>query len=314
MAVMLDYTSRIDPHSLIAAGAIGVSRYLSVAGLSKVIHKPEYDELVASGIDVTLNWEFRSDDWLNGASAGTNHAVEAVRQANALGYPKGKVIVGSADIDMSWAQWTAFGRAYAAAFSAGIRGGGFRPGVYGPWDVLQWVKDAGYMDAFWQAGMSTAWSAGRNAKPWPGAHFRQRAHLTVAGTDTDYSDILINPLWGKLTLPGRRDIMVSRIAVVKSADGAHTDYYVGDGLFYTTAVTWHEVEMARKEGASEASFTLVNPPDAPQPDWKGHVGRTAAPSVAGNLTMTVTQDMLNNAVAANVAALATALATHLKVV
>lgn len=313
MSVVLDYTTRIDPHSLIAAGAIGVSRYLSFAGLTKVIHQPEYDELVASGLDVTLNWEYRGLDWMGGASAATVHAQEAVRQARTLGYPKGKVIPGSADFDMTLSDWNSAGKFYAGTYAQEIRNGGYRPGVYGPWDVLQWVKDAGYMDAFWQS-MSTAHSGGRNAKPWPGAHLRQRAHLTVGGTDTDYSDILIQPLWGKLILPtgskGRR--MITRIAAVHRADGSATDYYLGDGLFYASAQTGHELDQARKEGADEQTYTMVNPPTAPQPDWKGHVGRTLTTSAAG--TLQVTQDQLNAAVAANVAGLATALASHLKVV
>ena len=305
MSIVLDYTSRINPVALKQAGAIGVSRYLSFLPNPKVILQPEYDELINAGVNVTLNWEYRALDWTGGSNAAAIHAGEAVRQANARGYRKGKVITGSADFDMTPAQWDSAGKFYAATYAREIRNGGFRPGVYGPWDVLQWVKDAGYMDAFWQS-MSTSHSSGRNAKPWPGAHLRQRAHLTVGGIDTDYSDILILPLWGGNT--GGTDFMISRIAVVKAPDGS-SKYYLGDGIWYTVAITWNQVTDAQGEGAKLKNFNEGD-------DWLGHVGRNLAGSVTsgGGTTLTVTQEMLNAAVAANVAGLGTALASHLKVV
>lgn len=198
MTIILDYTSAISPTALKAANVEGVCRYLAWIDVSrwKMISKGEYDELRAAGIDVYLNWENRHDDWLGGSAKGTQHATEAVRQARALGYPRGSVIIGSCDFDITRTQWTANGRAYARAFAAGVTGGGYRPAVYGPWDVIQWVDEEGIMDAFWQAGMSTAWSNGRNANPHPMAHIRQRGHKTVGGKDTDWNEIRRRPVFG----------------------------------------------------------------------------------------------------------------------
>lgn len=206
MSIALDYTSPIDPAALKAAGVVAVQRYLSWlyrwGGVThtyvnpKIIQGPEYAALRRAGIEVTLNWEYDARDWLGGATAGSAHAAEAVRQAQALGYPAGCAIIGSADFDMTSAQWSDAGHAYAQAFAAGIRAGGYRPGAYGPYDVLTWVRDARLMDVFWQAGMSTSWSGGRNAQAWPGAHLRQRGYKTVAGQQTDWNDILI-PEWGQ---------------------------------------------------------------------------------------------------------------------
>jgi hypothetical protein len=196
VGIVLDYTARIAPAALKAAGVVGVCRYLKPDSVPAYrIGLAEYRELVAAGIDVTLNWEFDAYDWLGGAGRGQAHGEEAVRQAKALGYPAGRVIVGSADFDMTLGQWQTSAASYARAFATAVRAGGYRPGVYGPWDVLGWVKAAGVMDAFWQAGMSTAFSAGRNANAWPGAHLRQRGHRTVGGQDTDWNEILI-PNWG----------------------------------------------------------------------------------------------------------------------
>lgn len=195
MAIVVDYTSPIPPAALKAAGVVGVCRYIAPQAWKRIT-LDEYRELVAAGIDVTLNWESDAHDWDTGAAGGSSHGQQAVAQARALGYPAGKVIPGSNDYDMTRTTWLNAGRAYGRAFAAQLRSGGYRPGIYGPYDVLTWARDDGIVDAFWQAGMSTSWSSGRNAGAWPGAHLRQRDHLTIAGTDTDWNEILI-PHWGQ---------------------------------------------------------------------------------------------------------------------
>jgi hypothetical protein len=182
-----------------AAGVVGLTRYLSWTNrdsLGKVIHQAEFDRLIGDGFGLALNWEYAANDWLGGAAAGLAHGKEAVRQARALGYPAGCAIYGSADLDMTLAQWNGAGKAYAREYSATVRGAGYRPGPYGPSDVLTWCRDAGYADVYWQAGMSTAWSGHRNASAWPGANLRQRRQVYVGGVDCDYNDILTGD-WGQ---------------------------------------------------------------------------------------------------------------------
>jgi hypothetical protein len=209
MPIALDYTTRIAPAALTAAGVTHVCRYLSWlhfwggtthTGVNpKIIQKAEYDELTAAGIQVILNWEYDASDWLSGSSGGAAHAVEAVKQARALGYPAGAPIVGSADFNMSRAQWTSVGKAYGQAFVQTLTAAGYRAGVYGPWDVLAWcAAEVPGFSMFWQC-MSTSFSAGRNANPWPGAHLRQRAYLTVGGVQGDRNDILKEPIGMALT-------------------------------------------------------------------------------------------------------------------
>jgi hypothetical protein len=194
VSIALDYTRRIDPGALHAAGVTHVCRYLSWLPNPKVIGQAEFDELHATGIGVLLNWEYDARDWLAGSSAGTSHGNEAVKQARTLGHPAGWPIVGSADLDMTAAQWNGAGKAYGQAFAAAVRDGGYTPGVYGPWDVLTWCQALGGFGVFWQAGMSTSWSSGRNANLWPAAHLRQRGPLTVGGVATDRNDILKEPI------------------------------------------------------------------------------------------------------------------------
>jgi len=189
--LVLDYTSRIDPVKLKAENVTGICRYLAWKDVSawKIIRSTEYRELRANGLHVYLNWENIDRDWLGGGSKGTLHGTEAVRQAKALGHPDRGIIIGSCDFDITRTEWVGYGRDYAHAFAIAVRSGGFRPGVYGPWDVLQWCWDEDIMDVFWQAGMSTAWSNGRNKSPHPAAHLRQLGHLVVDGKDTDWNEI-----------------------------------------------------------------------------------------------------------------------------
>lgn len=191
MGWLADYTHRIAPSSLKAAGVTAVMRYLSYPTSSnKVIGKAEYEELRAAGIDVGLNWEFDAHDWLGGAAAGARHGKEAARQARALGHPIGKPIPGSGDFDMTLAQWNSAGRGYAVDFRRALNDGGYGAGVYGPWDLLTWCRDLGGLALFWQAGMSTAWSSHRNKNEWPGAHLRQRYKQMIGTQEVDHNDIL----------------------------------------------------------------------------------------------------------------------------
>jgi hypothetical protein len=207
MSIVVDCTSTPSTVALTAAGVSGVTRYLSwlnrwggtthsTGTNPKVIRKAEFDRLIAARIAVTLNWEFDAEDWLGGETAGQQHAAEAVKQARALGYPAGHAIIGSADFDMTSAQWVSHGRAYALAFALGIRSAGYLPGVYGPYNVLTWARTLGGFAVFWQAGMSHGWSGGRNANRWPYAHLRQLRHETIGGIDCDVNEI-IQPAYGQ---------------------------------------------------------------------------------------------------------------------
>lgn len=203
MALAVDYASGpIAPTALLAAGVTDVCRYLAPLGRGdwKRIKVGEYRDLLAAGLRVTLVWESYATDWLGGGAAGREHGVEAGRQATDLGYPAGATVFGSCDFDLAATEWPAC-RDYVAAFAAALHAGGYRPGVYGPWDALQRCADAGLVAVFWQAGMSRAWSQGRNARDHPRAHLIQRAPARIGGTPVDRSDIVV-PAWGQASTSG----------------------------------------------------------------------------------------------------------------
>jgi hypothetical protein len=237
-----DYTQRITPQSLANAGISGVCRYLSYLPNPKVIRSAEYHELTNAGYVVLLNWEFDSHDW--NTAHGTDHAREAVNQAKALGYPAGSIIPGSADFDMTLSQWNTTGHRYALDFAAGIRLGGYRAGVYGPYDVLSWCRSTGVFDFYWQAGMSFKWSGGRNKDVWAGVNLRQARHATVDGQDVDINTV--EREW-------RITDMAQTLTIARDSAGK---YYLCDGITSNPIDPGHVADI--KYLAGQGSYTLAH--------------------------------------------------------
>lgn len=99
-----DYTDRIAPAALKAAGCSVVFRYLSNPGWQKNLTAAEARELLAAGIPIVLNYETNATFMLGGYSAGQECARSARAQANALGAPPTTRIYYSADFDVTAAQ------------------------------------------------------------------------------------------------------------------------------------------------------------------------------------------------------------------
>ena len=99
-----DYTERIDPAALKAAGCRVVFRYLSNPGWPKNLTLAEARELHAAGIAIVLNYETTATFMLGGYGAGQECARSARAQAAALGAPSTTRIYYSADFDVTAAQ------------------------------------------------------------------------------------------------------------------------------------------------------------------------------------------------------------------
>jgi hypothetical protein len=104
VVIGFDYTERIDPKALLAAGCRVVFRYLSRPGWPKNLTKAEADGLLAAGIAIVLNYETSATFMLGGYGAGQACARSARAQAAALGAPATARIYYSADFDATAAQ------------------------------------------------------------------------------------------------------------------------------------------------------------------------------------------------------------------
>jgi hypothetical protein len=179
----IDYSFSRPPVGTIVADGYGFAcRYLSWLPSGKVITESEAQGLLSAGVDVFLNWEFDALDCLRGAEGGTTDATEAVRQAQALGYPRGATIYHSADFDVTDAQKPTVA-AYLAAARAVLRPAGYRTGCYSGYWTVKYLFDHGVIDDAWQ---TFAWSGGL----WePRAALRQLQNsIQVGGADCDLDE------------------------------------------------------------------------------------------------------------------------------
>lgn len=179
MSQVLDYSlARPDPAAIVAAGYVGVLRYVAPAmDAPKIIYQPEYAALLSHGLKVVLNWEWYADRPREGAAAGTADAQEALRQADALGYTG--AIYFSVDYNAPDSDQPAI-NAYFQACAQVI--GLNRLGAYGGYWPLSRLFDAGLIVYGWQ---TLAWSGGKR---------ESRAHLYQNGAQAlgacDVNDVL----------------------------------------------------------------------------------------------------------------------------
>lgn len=176
-----DYTERIPPAALKAAGCSLVSRYVTRLDWPKSLQRPEAEELRAAGMPILCNFESTADRMKGGFVAGQADAAEALQHLAALGAPAGVTVWFSADWDVQPGEVPAV-LAYLQA-AAGVLGSKFRVGLYGGLRAVAAAADAGY--GTWQ---TIAWSGGK----WdPRAVMRQTgAEQTVAGVQVDVNEII----------------------------------------------------------------------------------------------------------------------------
>lgn len=286
--------------ALKGAGAKFVMRYLSWLPNGKVINKSELDALRAGGIAVGLNWEFAAGDMKGGFSSGTIHGKEALRQAKALGYPKGLAIYFSADWDATPAQQTLI-----HSYVDGVRlafGGYYKVGLYGGYYPVKRALDAGHVDYGWQ---TYAWSGGQ----WDQrAAIRQvKNGLTLNGVSVDRDELIHAPagLWWPGATPepttpppstterkvtpmlglrkGDTGTEVKLLQVMLHHSGFSpepgTPDHGIDGIYGT--MTASAVLRMRKSLGSTATSGDVITTDAYEQLFRAHALNNAAPPVAG---------------------------------
>lgn len=178
-----------------AAGVVAVVRYLAPQSWKRLT-PAEAGRYRTAGMPLAANWESDARDLLVLDVATTAaHAHEAVRQAQADGFPPGCWIYNSgADYDVQAGDWARIA-ANLRIIRPIYRAGGFGLGMYSSWDALTWAHRDGLVDGYWQS-MSPGYSAGRNARTLPFAHLRQHLPTTIAGVSCDPNDVLI-PAFGQ---------------------------------------------------------------------------------------------------------------------
>lgn len=217
----LDYTDRIDPAVLKAAGVAYVFRYVmpQTPYWTKALRNAEAAELLHAGIGIVSNWETSADRMKGGAAAGTQDALQLLADWRALGAPSGLVGWFSADWDVQPAEVPAV-LAYLGA-AAAVLGGKKYVGLYGGYRACKAAADAGY--GIWQ---TEAWSYGQ----WdPRCAARQTGgQLILGGVETDRNTILNPAALGAWGGPAS----TSTTGVPDMTPDEHAALYnLGNGLF-----------------------------------------------------------------------------------
>lgn len=169
--------------ALKATGCTGVMRYLSYRPNDKVITRDEYHQLVAAGLTVGFVWEFDARDFVNSSFSASGAARIALDILAEIGAPSDSVIYYAVDFDIQRSQWwTVMNRLLSGPIAVHGRE---RTGIYGPYDALEWARNDGVASHFWQAGLSTAWSNGRNRSEFPYNDLYQIRQANIGGADCD---------------------------------------------------------------------------------------------------------------------------------
>lgn len=183
--IAFDYTSRIAPSALKAAGCSVAIRYVmpQTSYWTKTLRNAEAAELLAAGIPIVSNYESTADRMKGGGGAGRADAVDLLANWRALGAPGGLIGWFSADWDVQ-AGDVASVLGYLNA-AAGPLGGKRYVGLYGGYRACRAAADNGF--ATWQ---TVAWSGGH----WDSrAAIRQTGEQrSVGGVQVDVNDI-VNP-------------------------------------------------------------------------------------------------------------------------
>jgi len=206
MSTVLDWSFvNLTPAQVKQAGAIGAIRYVGDFTSSKVIDKPEYDALLAAGLEVALVCEFSALDWQKGYNTGKVFGVAARSHARQLGFPDERPIYVAVDSDVSQAELPT-----ALEHVRGFRDGngtGLPQGVYGTCFLIGEALIRGYISVGWQS-MSTGFFG--NSGVCPHAAARQLPPSQQPSSAFDVNTVL-KPDWGQV----RRLSLIEIAQVVK---------------------------------------------------------------------------------------------------
>lgn len=184
MKLGLDYSSPIPPSgaAVRTGGYSFVCRYLSWLGNWKNLKPEEIIDMQANSVAVVVVFETTKYRAAEGHEAGRYDAGEAILQARALGWPADRPIYFAVDFDTAELETKSI-----AEYFRGVRYvlGEDRVGVYGGYDAVKTLLDAGLVKYAWQ---TTAWSRGQRE---PRINLFQRLEqVTVDGVTCDVDEAL----------------------------------------------------------------------------------------------------------------------------
>ncbi|WP_080796027.1 DUF1906 domain-containing protein [Corynebacterium pacaense] len=207
LGTVIDYAAGVpSAASVKAAGHLGAVRYVSQRRpgseswmLGKPVTLDETRSFAAAGLKTASVYQFGkadSADWIEGAAGAARHAPQAIALHVAAGGPKNRPIYVAIDDNPSNAQYTAQIRPYLQAFKVALETAGYRLGIYGNYNVIDWAVADGLGEFFWMHN----WGSNNRIHPRTTIHQIRIDKDTVGGVKVDINEVYAAD-WGQWT-PG----------------------------------------------------------------------------------------------------------------
>lgn len=213
LGAVIDYSAGVPSAAAVKeAGYLGAVRYVSEARadwmLGKPIRRAEAQDFAAHGLAVASVYQYGKDgtaDWVQGATGATTHAPQAIYYHQAAGGPTGRPIYIAIDDNPSRWQYDNQIKPYLQAFSTTLRAAGYRTGIYGNYQVIDWAVADGIGEYFWMHN----WGHRQDAHPEAALHQVRIDKDSVDGVGIDINYVYRED-WGQWT-PGQSDASLSAL-------------------------------------------------------------------------------------------------------
>ena len=215
LGTVIDYAAGVpSAASIKAAGHLGAVRYVSQRRpgtenwmLGKPVTLTETRSLAAEGLQTASVYQFgraETADWLQGAAGAAVHAPQAIALHVAAGGPTDRPIYVAIDDNPTRTQYVNHIRPYLQAFQAALTLAGYRTGVYGNYNVIDWAIADGIGTYFWMHD----WGSGGKIHPRTTIHqLPQNKQKVIDGVTVDINNVYATD-WGQWT-PGQSGTVTS---------------------------------------------------------------------------------------------------------
>ena len=143
--------------ALKAAGYEFAGRYLVPENYGKALTRAEAEAITGAGLRLLTVWETTAERAKGGAAAGAADGAQALQCARALDMPDRGIIYFAVDFGAQAGDMTAI-EAYLRAARA--QTAEYEIGVYGPYNVIEYMAERQVCKAYWQC---VGWSCGKHS-------------------------------------------------------------------------------------------------------------------------------------------------------
>ncbi len=230
---VIDYAAGVpSATSIKAAGHLGAVRYVSQRRpgtefwmIGKPVTLAETRSFAQHGLKTASVYQFGKEgnaDWLSGARGAATHAPQAIALHVAAGGPTNRPIYVAIDDNPTRAQYTGQIRPYLQAFKIALEAAGYTLGVYGNYNVIDWVVADGLGQYFWMHN----WGSDGKIHPRTTIHQIRIDKDRIDGVGIDLNNVYASD-WGQWT-PGSQNPATPNTDDNYCTD-VYTKYWTGEG-------------------------------------------------------------------------------------